>query len=244
MNLTLAELSKLAIKAAFNQNWNEAVEINNQIISLNESNIDAHLRLGLAYLQLKEYSKAKKSYSKVLEIDPINKIALDKMILVKEKKTEDFIVPDSESLLKEPGNSIEVSLEILTKGITAEKFKFNEDLILKISGKTISVHRDDPKQSLLNYLPDQIVKGILKAKTLKAELTVKFIGGKDKKIKIIINSNESVFPSEKQDIKPYIKAVGEPDMPELNELTSDNDDESNKKIDFEEITEEVEQPLE
>lgn len=243
MNLTLAELSKLAIKAAFNQNWSEAIEINNQIINQNENNLDAYLRIGLAYLQLKDYPKAKKAYSKVLEIDPINKIALDKMKLVKEKKTEDFIVPDSESLLKEPGNSIEVSLEILTKGITADKFKFNEDLILKVNGKTISVHRNDSKQSLLNYLPDAIVKGILKAQTLKADLAVKFIGGKDKKIKVIINSNESVFPSEKQDIKPYIKGVGEPEMSELNELTSDNDDES-KKVDFEEMTEEVEQPLE
>ncbi len=242
MNLTLAELSKLAIKAAFNQNWQEAVELNNQIINQDQNNIDAHLRLGLAYLQLQDYSKAKKAYSKVLEIDPINKIALDKMKLVKEKKTEDFIVPDNDSLLKEPGNSIEANLEILTKGITSDKFKFDETLILKINGKTISVHRDDEKQSLINYLPDPIVKGILKAQTLKANLTVKFIGGKDKKIKVLINSNESVFPSEKQDIKPYIKGISENEMPEMNEITSDNEDD-NKKIEVGDHTEEVEQPL-
>lgn len=243
MNLTLAELSKLAIRSAFNQNWQEAVEINSQIITQDENNLDAHLRLGLAYLQLKEYSKAKKAYTKVLELDPINKIALDKMKLVKEKKTEDFIVPDNDSLLKEPGNAIEANLEILTKGITADKFKFDEELILKINGKTISVHRNDDKQSLINYLPDQIVKGVLKAQTLKATLTVKFIGGKDKKIKVILNCNESVFPSEKQDIKPYIKGIGDSEMPEMVEITSDNDDD-NKKIEVEESHEEVEQPLE
>jgi tetratricopeptide (TPR) repeat protein len=242
MNLTQAEISKLAIKAAFNQNWSEAIELNNQIISQDEKNIDAFLRLGLAYLQIQDYAKAKKIYSKVLEMDPINKIALDKMKLVKEKKTGDFIVPDSDSLLKEPGNSIETSLEILTKGITVDKFKFDENLILKISGKTISVHRDDAKQSLINYLPDIIVKGILKAQNLKSEITVKFIGGKDKKIKVLVISSDSVFPSEKQDIKPYIKGMNESEMPELNELTSDNDDDS-KKIEVEDIQEEVEQPL-
>lgn len=242
MNLTLAELSKLAIKAAFNQNWLEAIEVNNQIISQDENNLDAHLRLGLAHLQLQDYSKAKKAYSKVLDLDPINKIALDKMKLVKEKKTEDFIVPDNDSLLKEPGNSIEANLEILTKGITSDKFKFDENLILKINGKTISVHRDDDKQSLINYLPDPIVKGILKAQTLKANLTVKFIGGKDKKIKVLINSNESVFPSEKQDIKPYIKGISEAEMPEMNEIVSDNEDDT-KKINVEDHHEEVEQPL-
>lgn len=242
MNLTLGELSKLAIKAAYNQNWNEAVEVNSQIINQDERNLDAYLRLGLAYLQLQDYNKAKKAYTKVLELDPINKIALDKMKLVKEKKTEDFIVPDNDSLLKEPGNSIEANLEILTKGITSDKFKFDENLILKINGKTISVHRDDEKQSLINYLPDQIVKGILKAQNIKATITVKFIGGKDKKIKVIITCNESVFPSEKQDVKPYIKGIGDSEMPELSEVTSDNDDES-KKVEVEDMSEEVEQPL-
>jgi tetratricopeptide (TPR) repeat protein len=242
MNLTLAELSKLAIKSAFNQNWQEAIEINSQIINQDSNNIDAHLRIGLAYLQIQDYTKAKKAYSKVLELDPINKIALDKMVQVKEKKTEDFIVPDSDSLLKEPGNSLEANLEILTKGITADKFKFDEELLIKINGKTVSVHRNDDKQSLINYLPDVIVKGILRAKNIKAEITVKFIGGKDKKIKVIINSSESVFPSEKQDIKPYIKGMGDSEMPELIEVTSDNEDES-KKLDVEEIHEEVDQPL-
>lgn len=239
MNLTLSDLSKLAIKSAFNQNWNEAVEINNQIILQDQNNLDAHLRLGLAYLQLQEYPKAKKAYSKVLELDPINKIALDKMKLVKEKKTEDFIVPDNESLLKEPGTSIEANLEILTKGITADKFKFDEDLVLKINGKTISVHRDDDKQSLINYLPDAIVKGILRAQNLKANLTIKFIGGKDKRIKIIVNCNEAVFPSEKQEIKPYIKGIGDSEMPEMVEVTSDNEDDS-KRVEVEEIQEETE----
>lgn len=243
MNLTLSELSKLAIKAAFSQNWKEAVEVNNQILSQDENNIDANLRLGLAYLQLEDYKNAKKIYSKVLELDPINKIALDKMKLVKEKRTEDFIVPDNDSLLKEPGSSVELNLEILTKGITSDKFKFDEDLILKLSGKTMSIHRDDQKQSLINYVPDQIAKAINKANNLKAEINVKYIGGKDKKIKVIINSSESVFPSEKQDIKPYIKGMSDSDMPELNEAISDNEDES-KKIDNMDAQEEQEQPLE
>jgi hypothetical protein len=162
---------------------------------------------------------------------------------VKNKKTEDFIVPDNDSLLKEPGNSIEVSLDILTKGITADKFKFNDELLLKISGKTMSIHRDDDKQSLINYLPDVVVKGISKAKKIDAEITIKYIGGKDKKIKIIITSSESVFPSEKQDIKPYIKSMNDSEMPEMLELTSDNDDDSKKMETDEQQPEEIENPL-
>ncbi len=242
MNLTLGELSKLAIKAAYDQNWEEAITINKQILVQDENNMDASLRMGLAYLQTQDYKNAKKVYARVLEVDPINKIALNKMEQVKSKKTEDFIVPDNDSLLKEPGNSVEVSLDILTKGITTDKFKFNDELILKVSGKTMSIHRDDEKQSLINYLPDIVVKGISKAKKIDAEITIKYIGGKDKKIKIIITSSESVFPSEKQDIKPYIKSMSDSEMPEMLELTSDNDDDS-KKNESEEQPEEIENPL-
>jgi tetratricopeptide (TPR) repeat protein len=242
MNLTLGELSKLAIKAAYDQNWEEAITINKQILVQDENNMDASLRMGLAYLQTQDYKNAKKVYARVLEVDPINKIALNKMEQVKSKKTEDFIVPDNDSLLKEPGNSVEVSLDILTKGITTDKFKFNDELILKVSGKTMSIHRDDEKQSLINYLPDIVVKGISKAKKIDAEITIKYIGGKDKKIKIIITSSESVFPSEKQDIKPYIKSMNDSEMPEMLELTSDNDDDS-KKNESEEQPEEIENPL-
>ena len=108
MNLTLSELQKLSIKAALNKNWKEAIELNLQILSQDENNLDARLRLGVAYLQLEDFKNAKKYYSQVLIMDPINKIALEKMRFVKEKKIQEFIVPDTERLLKEPGNSIEI----------------------------------------------------------------------------------------------------------------------------------------
>ncbi len=224
MSLTLSELQKLSIKAALNKNWNEAIALNLQILSQDESNLDARLRLGISYLQLQDFKKAKKYYSEVLEIDPINKIALEKMKFVKEKKIQEFVVPNTDRLLKEPGNSIELTVEILTKGITCDKFKFGDNLILKIKEKTVSVHRDDEKQSLVNYLSDAIAKAILKSISKKGDVDIKFIGGKDKKIKILITSSISVFPSEKQDIRPYVKSSDDMDAPEMGEIITDTDE--------------------
>jgi tetratricopeptide (TPR) repeat protein len=238
MSLTQAKLTKLAIKSAYSQDWEKAVEFNSQILEQDNKNLDALLRISFAYLQLQDYNKARKFYKEVLDIDPINTIALEKMKLVKERKTEEFIIPDSESLLKESGTSIEITTDILTKGITSDKFKFDEDLLFKINGKTISIHKDDIKQSLINYLPEQYVKYFLKVKELKGEISLKFIGGKDKKIKVLITSSEAVFPSEKQDIKPYVKGVNESEMPEMTELTSDNDEDAKRLIEGEEAANE------
>jgi tetratricopeptide (TPR) repeat protein len=228
MSLTIGELTSAAIKSALNKRWEEAIEYNKQIIDLAESNknvtliIESKLRTGFAYLQLQDFKNSKKYYSDVLELDPINKIALEKMKSVKEKKAEEFIIPDTDMLLKEPGSSVEVSLEILTKGVTADKFKFGEELVYKINNKTISIHKAS-SNSLINYLPENIVKYLLKAEKMNAEITIKFIGGKDKKIKIIINSSESVFPSEKQDIRPYVKTSDDMDIQDDHEEATDSE---------------------
>jgi len=237
MSLTLSELQKLSIKAALNKNWTEAIDFNLQILSQDETNLDARLRLGIAYLQLEDFKNAKKYYNEVLEKDPINKIAIEKMKFVKEKKIQEFIIPDTDRLLKEPGNSIELTVEILTKGITCEKFKFGDNLILKVRDKAVSVHRDDEKQSLINYLSDTVAKAILKALSKKGEIDIKFIGGKDKKIKIIITSSISVFPSEKQDIRPYVKTSDDSDVPEMGEIISDTE-EKIKEVEDNDSTEE------
>ena len=128
MSLTQAELIKLAIKSAYSQDWEKAVEFNSQILEQDDKNLDALLRLSFAYLQLQDYNKARRYYKEVLDIDPINSIALEKMKLVKERKTEEFIIPDNDSLLKESGTSIEVNLDILTKGITSDKKRFTTKL--------------------------------------------------------------------------------------------------------------------
>ena len=241
MSLTLSELQKLSIKAALNKNWQEAIDLNLQILNQDEANLDARLRLGVAYLQLEDFKNAKKYYSQVLEVDPINKIALEKMKFVKEKKIQEFIVPDTDRLLKEPGNTIELSLEILTKGITSEKFKFGDNIILRVKDKTVSVHRDDEKQSLINYLPESVAKAILKSISKKGDVDVKFIGGKEKKIKIIVTSSISVFPSEKQDIRPYVKTSDDMDAPEMGEIITDTE-EKIKETEDTESQEEEESP--
>lgn len=240
MSLTLSELQKFSIKAALNKNWQEAINFNLQILEIDENNLDARLRLGVAYLQLEDFKNAKKYYNQVLEVDPINKIALEKMKYVKEKKIQEFIIPDTDRLLKEPGNSVELSVEILTKGITAEKFKFGEELILRIKDKTVSIHRNDDKQSLVNYLPDAVAKAIIKSLGKKGDVDVKFVGGKEKKIKVIINSSISVFPSEKQDIRPYVKSSDDSDIPDMGELVTDTEEKIKETSDNDSAEEEEE----
>lgn len=67
--------SRQAIALAMQGRWREAVAANNGIIESFPGDVEAYNRLGRAYIELGEYSSAKESYSRTLELDPYNAIA-------------------------------------------------------------------------------------------------------------------------------------------------------------------------
>ncbi|MBA7698426.1 hypothetical protein ES703_107103 [subsurface metagenome] len=67
--------SKQAIALAIQGRWGEAVAANKSLIESFPTDIDAYNRLGKAYLELGEYSRAKEAYNRATELDPYNVIA-------------------------------------------------------------------------------------------------------------------------------------------------------------------------
>ena len=67
--------SKLAIALAMQGRWREAVAINMDIIGSFPNDVDAHNRLGKAYMELGEYAQAREAYHRAIELDPLNAIA-------------------------------------------------------------------------------------------------------------------------------------------------------------------------
>lgn len=68
--------SEDAIACALKQDWQNAIRINTTLLKEDKGNIDAHNRLGFAYLKTGQIVLAKKTFQKVLNIDPYNQIAL------------------------------------------------------------------------------------------------------------------------------------------------------------------------
>ncbi len=67
--------SQEAISLAMQSRWQEAVTVNQNIIELFPTDIDAYNRLGRAFMELGEFAKAKEAYSRGLKLDPNNAIA-------------------------------------------------------------------------------------------------------------------------------------------------------------------------
>ncbi len=67
--------SKEAVDLAMQARWQEAVDVNKQIIESFPQDVDTYNRLGRAFLELGQYAEARQSYGRAAELDPYNAIA-------------------------------------------------------------------------------------------------------------------------------------------------------------------------
>src|SRR5438093_717677 len=67
--------SEKAIQLAMQNRWDEAAELNRQILELFPDDVDTHNRLGKALLELGRYSDAREAYEQASRLDPSSTIA-------------------------------------------------------------------------------------------------------------------------------------------------------------------------
>jgi len=67
--------SKEAIDLAMQARWQEAVEVNKEIIESFPEDVDAYNRMGRAYMELSQYAQSREAYGQAVKVDPYNAIA-------------------------------------------------------------------------------------------------------------------------------------------------------------------------
>lgn len=168
MNLNLDILKDQAIEAAIKGKWEKAIELNQKIINQVPEDLEAHLRLGFAYLQIGDLSQAKKSYLKALRIQPGNKIAsnnLEKIkILIKTRqslklKNNKKINIDPNIFLDIPGKTKVVSLVNLGQINVLAKLEIGQKVNLKIKKRRIEIRTEN--NEYIGALPDDISKRLI-----------------------------------------------------------------------------------
>ena len=117
MDSSSTQLHHLAIQAALDNRWSDALKLNQEIIKNNPKNVDALNRQARAYFELGKILQAKKFYSLVLNYDPYNPIAQKNLKILKAAKKNIGMVNGttnnkvtSSLFLQEPGKTKVVSL--------------------------------------------------------------------------------------------------------------------------------------
>ena len=107
--------AKEAIALALSSRWQEAVELNREIIDEFPRDVEAHNRLGKAFSELGLYREAKAAFGRTLEISPANSIARKNLRRL-DQLSEDAPVPRQGSkatlqlFIEERGKSGSISL--------------------------------------------------------------------------------------------------------------------------------------
>lgn len=157
--------SESAIAAALDQNWKEATRINSLLITINPKDIDAHNRLGFAYLKTGQLTQAKKIFERALKIDPYNQISLKNS-----KKLESLKKKDLDSLpnqhisplhfLEEPGKTKIVSLVNPAQDRVLIALCAGQEVYMKPKNHCVEIRTG--KNTYLGTLPDDISFKLLK----------------------------------------------------------------------------------
>jgi hypothetical protein len=140
--------SQEAIALAMQSRWQEAITINQSIIELFPTDIDAYNRLGRAHMEIGEFAKAKDAYNRAIELDPHNPIAQrnlqrlsllpDSKVSVKEERRE--AAPDL--FIGEMGKAGVVNLQDLAPKEILAKAAAGNQVYLKVRGRQLVVENE------------------------------------------------------------------------------------------------------
>ncbi|MFH2022591.1 MAG: hypothetical protein ABIJ33_04955 [Patescibacteria group bacterium] len=110
---TLKQLKAVAISAARCGNWQQALDINQQITELEPNNVNALNRIGVAYAQSKQTAKSVKAFKQVLAIDRHNLIAKKHLVKLNNHNCLSAPIFSKQQFIEEPGKTKVVELHRL-----------------------------------------------------------------------------------------------------------------------------------
>ena len=152
--------SKKAIALAMQGRWQEAVDVNKEILESFPEDVDACNRLGRAYMELGQFSLSREAYGRAVELDPYNAITNRNLRRLKDLQETDGADVDEDKVepqqfIEEIGKAGVVTLYELAPKETRARMVAGDRVYLKLDGSTLNVEnsrgvymgRVDPKYS-------------------------------------------------------------------------------------------------
>jgi tetratricopeptide (TPR) repeat protein len=160
-------LEKQAIEFALNHQWDQAIDLNKRILKIDTKNISAYLRLAFAYLRKNKINQSKKTYQKLLKLQPANLIAqenLEKIAVLEEKKVKklnrnSLLYLDPNIFLEIPGKTAVVQLINLGQKNILAQLSVGQKLILRIRKRKIEARTEN--NYYVGFLPDDISRRLI-----------------------------------------------------------------------------------
>jgi len=155
-----------AIKTALHGDWHTATKINKALINNNPRDIEALNRLAFAFTITGKIKQAKSTYKKVLQIDPLNPIALKNIkritgtSLPANKKNTTISIPVNYAFIEETGKTKIVELINIAPSKVIATLAVGQMLDIYI--KRSKIFLKEQNKQYIGVLPDDIGKRLIK----------------------------------------------------------------------------------
>lgn len=160
---SLFDTKNQAIQKALSGDWNEAINLNQNILKENPKDIDTLNRLAFAFAVTGNISQAKAMYQKVLELDNQNPIASRniKRITANTKYQIHSLAANPEGMfLEESGKTKVIELVNIADSKTLSQLVTGELITLTV--KRLRIFILDAKNHYIGTLPEDIGKRLIK----------------------------------------------------------------------------------
>ncbi len=197
--------TKRAITLAMQGHWQEAIATNKTIIEAFPDDVDAHNRLGRAYMEKGEYSEAKKAYERSLTLDAYNTIAKKNLLRISQlkevsKNPKEHPHTVEPHFIEEAGKSGVVNLQRLASTKTLARLVAGDKVSLKVDINNLAV-----KTTTGEYI------GMVEPR--HAQRLIKLIKGGNKYSAAIINAEENKVTVIIRETYTDPNLIGQPSFP-------------------------------
>lgn len=136
--------SEQAISLAMKNRWDEAAQINREILDIFPNEVDAYNRLGKALTELGRYAEARDAYSQAVKLDPLNGIATKNLQRLGKLAAEGSAAPaptpvDPRLFIEESGKTTLTQVTDMRRNEAATKLSAGDQLQLARRGNQVVV---------------------------------------------------------------------------------------------------------
>jgi tetratricopeptide (TPR) repeat protein len=136
--------SEQAISLAMKNRWEEAAQLNREILEMFPNEVDAFNRLGKALTELGRYGEARDAYSQAVKLDPLNGIASKNLQRLGKLASEGAAAPppspvDPRLFIEESGKTTVTQLTDVRRGEATTKLSAGDHLQVQRRGNQIIV---------------------------------------------------------------------------------------------------------
>jgi len=135
--------SEQAISLAMKNRWDEAAQLNREILDLFPNEVDAYNRLGKALTELGRYGEARDAYAQAVKLDPLNGIAAKNLQRLG-KLAEGAAVPapspvDPRLFIEESGKTTVTQLTDVHRGDAAATLSAGDQMQIERHGNQVLI---------------------------------------------------------------------------------------------------------